>query len=113
MAAIAEDILERKPRTITVLGLLVVTSFTFSYLSTYALSKVLVKADILRPISTESDPRPRWLAITFCVLLGTFGLVGAAARQLSRRHLKRIDLMEGTEDNTPVGVRGLRDSLAP
>jgi hypothetical protein len=110
--AAADDILEPKPNTVVVLGLLTMTSFTFSYLGTYALSKALVRADVLRPWPADSDPRPRWLAVVFCVLLGTFGLVGAAARHLSKRHLKQIDRMsEETGSATPEPT--LRSSLTP
>ena len=109
-----DEALEPKPRTVTVLGVLVMTSFTFSYLGTYAVSKVLVNAEMLRPFSAEADPRPRWLAITFCVLLGSFGLFGAAARVLSRRQLKHIDEMSREAADPATGtVRALRDSLAP
>ena len=105
-----DDILEAKPRTVSVLGVLVITSFTFSYLATYALSKVLVRAEMLRPWPSHTDPRPRWLAVTFCVMLATFGVIGAAARQLSKRHLNRIDEMADGSDGTE---RTLRSSLTP
>src|SRR5688500_2953632 len=107
----ADDILEPKPSTVSVLGLLVVTSFTFSYLGTYALSRVLIQAEMVRPWSGDVDPRPRWLAIMFCVLLGTFGLLGTAARLLSKRHLKRIDQMADAADRS--AERPLRSSLTP
>jgi hypothetical protein len=106
-----DDILEPKPNTVAVLGVLVMTSFAFSYLGTYALSRVLVRAEMLRPWPSDTDPRPRWLAIAFCVLLATFGLVGVAARHLSKRQLKRIDQMA---DGTDGGAeRTLRSSLTP
>src|SRR5688500_4453271 len=83
----------KPPRTVAVLGLLVLTSLTFSYLGTYALSGALVEAEVLRPWSPGHDPRPRWLALSFCVLLAGFGCLASAARHLSRRHLQRIDKM--------------------
>jgi hypothetical protein len=109
----ADDILEPKSSTVTVLGLLIATSFTFSYLGTYALSKAMVKAELLRQWPADSDPRPRWLALMFCVLLGTFGLMGAAARTLSKRHLKQIDEMAEGIGPGAADERPLRSSLTP
>ena len=83
----------KPPRTAVVLGLLVLTSLTFSYLGAYALSGALVEADVLRPWPPGHDPRPGWFAVSFCVLLAGFACVGSAARHLSRRHLQRIDRM--------------------
>ena len=86
-----------KPRTATVLGLLVLTSLTFSYLGSYAVAGALVNADVLRPWPPGADPRPRWLAVGFCVLLACFVCVGGVARCLSRRQLRRIDEMAEEE----------------
>jgi hypothetical protein len=110
---------ETKPRTISVLGLLAMTSLTISYLGSYAVSGAMVQVEMLRPWSADADPRPRWLLTAFCVLMLAFMCVAAAARHVSRRQLKHIDDMgqESAEDAaapTPVNsVRSLRDSLAP
>jgi TRAP-type C4-dicarboxylate transport system permease small subunit len=118
--AAADEMLDgAKPRTVTVLGLLALTSLTFSYLGSYAVAGAMVQAEMLRPWSAEADPRPRWLLTAFCVLMLCFMFLGAAARQLSRRQLKDIDQMVD-EAAAPAGVnpdtssvRSLRDSLAP
>ncbi len=86
-----------KPKTLTVLGLLSLTSLTFSYLGAYAVSGALVKTEVLRPWPPGSDPRPKWLLAGFCVLLLTFTCVGGFVRTLSRRHLARIDDMANDE----------------
>ena len=117
-ATAADDTLEAKPHTATVLGLLALTSVTFSYLGSYAVAGALVQAEMIRPWAADADPRPRWLLTAFCVLMLCFMFVGAAARQLSRRQLK--DIEEMAEEAVPAGaspdtssVRSLRDSLAP
>jgi hypothetical protein len=82
-----------KPNTATVLGLLALTSLTFSYLGAYAVSGALVQAEVLHRWRPDADPRPKWLAVGFCVLLLAFICVGALARHLSRRELRQIDEM--------------------
>ena len=88
-----------KPNTVAVLGLLALTSLTFSYLGAYAVSGALVQAEVLHRWGPDADPRPKWLAVGFCVLLLAFMCVGAVARHLSRRELRQIDEMgdEATE----------------
>ena len=115
----ADEVLEAKPHTATVLGLLALTSLVFSYLGSYAVAGAMVQAEMLRPWAADADPRPRWLLTAFCVLMLCFMFLGAAARQLSRRQLKDIDEMSEGEA-VPAGVnpdtssvRSLRDSLAP
>lgn len=93
MSSETDDIPVAKPKTTTVLGLLVLTSLTFSYLAAYALSGTLVHAEIIRPWPAGADPRPRWLAIGFVLLLVAFVSVAAVVRSLSRRQLREIDEM--------------------
>jgi hypothetical protein len=82
-----------KPRTATVLGLLVLTSLTISYVGAYAVSGALKRAEIIRPWPPGTDPRLRWLLIGFVVLLASFGGIAALVRYLSRRQLRQIDEM--------------------
>lgn len=82
-----------KPRTITVVGLLALTSLTFSYLGAYAVSGALVQTEVMRRWRPDADPRPRWLVMGFCVLLAIFMCAGGLVRFLSRRQLKQIDEM--------------------
>jgi hypothetical protein len=89
----ADDVPAAKPRTGTVLGLLALTSLTFSYLGAYAVSGALVQAEVLRRWHPDADPRPKWLAIGFCLLLTACVSVGAVVRHLSRRQLRQIDEM--------------------
>lgn len=88
-----DELLVRKPRTTTVLGLLALTSLTFSYLGAYAVSGAMVSAEMIRPWPPGSDPRPKWLAIGFGLLLACFLCLGGVARCLSKRQLRRIDEM--------------------
>jgi hypothetical protein len=82
-----------KPNTATVLGLLALTSLTFSYLGAYAVSGALVQAEVLHRWQPGTDPRPKWLVAGFFLLLTAFVGVGGLARFLSRRELKQIDEM--------------------
>jgi hypothetical protein len=82
-----------KPNTATVLGLLALTSLTFSYLGAYAVSGVLVQAEMLHRWQPGSDPRPKWLVAGFVLLLMVFVGIGGLARFLSRRELRHIDEM--------------------
>jgi hypothetical protein len=88
-----DELLVQKPKTTTVLGLLALTSLTFSYLGAYAVSGAMVSAEMIRPWSPGSDPRPKWLAIGFGLLLTCFVCLGGVARCLSKRQLRRIDEM--------------------
>lgn len=82
-----------RPRTWQVLGLLVGAAAVLSFLGSYAVSDVLVKAEVIGRWSVEADPRPRWMAVGFCILLAMFGALGVVARLMSRRQLKAIDAM--------------------
>jgi hypothetical protein len=82
-----------KPKLATVIGLLALTSLTFSYLAAYAVSGALVQAEVLHRWQPGHDPRPKWLVAGFFLLLTAFVGVGGVARFLSRRHLKQIDEM--------------------
>ena len=84
---------EAKPRTVTVLGLLALTSLTLSYLGAYAVSGALVESDVVRRWPPEADPRQAWLASGFCVLLVAFCVIGCAVRFFSQRQLRQIDEM--------------------
>lgn len=91
---------ERRPRTLTVLAVLMAVALVFSWLFAYALADALVSAELLSPWTTSSDPRPRWLLGCFTGLMLLFGSVAATARALSRRQLRRIDAMdEDDEEN--------------
>jgi hypothetical protein len=82
-----------KPSTMTVIGLLALTSLTFSYLGAYAVSGALVRSEVLKHWPADHDPRPRWLALGFFVLLTCFLAVGGLVRFLSKRQLRQIDEM--------------------
>jgi hypothetical protein len=91
-----------RPKTVTVLGLLVGIAAVFSYLGAYAFANALVSAEMLPAWSSGSDPRPRWFAVTFCILLGSFMLIGMIARFISGRQLRTIDDMENAESSDSI-----------
>src|SRR4051794_17837158 len=89
---------ERPPRTLLVLGLLVLMSLTFSYLGTYAITNALVSEHLLQPWSASHDPRPRWFITWFCVLMLVFLCAGEFLRRWGRSDFKAIDDMANAKD---------------
>lgn len=85
------EVRTEKPKTLVVLLLLVGAAAVLSFLGSYALSDVLVQADIVGKWTAGNDPRPRWMLTSFVVLLGGFTLIGMLARQASNSQLRRID----------------------
>lgn len=86
-----------RPRTLTVLGLLVGSAAIISYLAAYALTNALVAADFLSRWQPGHDPRPRRMLIGFTALLAVFGSIAGLVRWTSRRQLRSIDEMEHEE----------------
>jgi hypothetical protein len=87
-----------KPRTLTVLGLLVVTAVTFSYLGAYAVTSALANAEMIPPISRDHDPRLRWALCSFVIIMTVCGIIATVLRLVSRRQFQRIDRMNEGED---------------
>ena len=83
-----------RPKTAQVVGLLAGTALIFSYLASYCLVNALVAAEVMRRWAPGHDPRPKILVGGFVVLMTTFLGIGAAARWVSGRQLRRIDEME-------------------
>jgi uncharacterized RDD family membrane protein YckC len=88
---------QQRPRTITVLVMLVAVAIFFSYLAAFALSSALVSAELITPWAKVDDPRPRWFLIAFLIQLGLFVTIGVIARLASWRQLRSIDAMENAE----------------
>lgn len=84
---------QRPPGTWKALGLLLVAAGTFSYLGAFAATDALAKANVIRPISHEHDPRLRWAGIMFVSILALFLFSGILMRYLSSRQFRRIDQM--------------------
>jgi hypothetical protein len=88
------DVAGPRPRTLTVLGLLVTAALVLSYFVAFPLTNVLRSADVIAaPSSLGPDPRLRLMAVTFASLLGAALLLGMLFRVMSRRQLRRIDEM--------------------
>lgn len=87
-----------KPKTITVLGVLVGASLVLSYLGSYAFTNAMLTAELIKPWAEGSDPRPRWLLISFCGLMTMFLVVAGTFRFLSRRQLRSIDATADATD---------------
>lgn len=86
-----------RPRTWKVLGLLTLVATAFSWLGSYAVANALVGAEVIRPWQPESDPRPKWFLLGFCLLMLGFILLGGFFRFMSQRQLKEIDAMTEEE----------------
>ncbi len=87
-----------RPKTATVVTLLVGAALILSYLAAYAVTNALVAADVISAWPRDRDPRPRWMGVGFFALIGLFTVIGAVVRVMSRRQLHKIDEMETTED---------------
>jgi hypothetical protein len=88
---------EPRPRTVTVLTLLSLAAFVFSYLGSYAAAGALVTAGLMNPWPADQDPRPRNMMLGFFALTAFFTLGAVGFRLLSGRQLRRIDAM--ADDN--------------
>jgi len=89
---------EQPPRTMTVLGLLALTSITFSYLGAYAVSGALVAAQVISPWPRDHDPRFRWLMTGFCILMLIFMSADEFLRRWGKSDFKAIDEMADAAD---------------
>ena len=87
-----------RPKTATVVALLIGAALILSYLAAYAVTNALVAADVMPPWPRDRDPRPRWMGVGFFALIGLFTAMGGVARVMSRRQLHKIDEMETTDD---------------
>ena len=88
---------DEKPRTWTVLMLLVMAAGTFSYLGAYAATDALAKVNVIHPLSREHDPRPALAGVIFGVILTGCLVAAVVMRCLSGRQFKEIDRMNEGE----------------
>jgi hypothetical protein len=89
---------EDRPRTVTVLAVLIAAAAGFSYLGAYAVANALRAADVIT-WPTGTDPRPRWMVFGFTTLLSLFLAASILLRRMSKRQLKRLDdLADDTEE---------------
>jgi hypothetical protein len=87
-----------RPKTGTVLALLVTAALVLSYFVAYPLTNALRAAEVLAPPPAAGyDPRLRWMAVTFVSVLTSFAVAAGAFRLLNRRQMRRIDEMLETE----------------
>ena len=82
-----------RPKTLSVLILLMFAAVTISYLVAYAAPSALVTADVLAPWPSYADPRPRWMFVSFCGLTGSFIVITGLFRLLGRMQSRQIDAM--------------------
>jgi type II secretory pathway component PulM len=94
---------DSRPRTTSVLVLLLGAALIFSYLVSYALTNALVAANLMQHWTPGHDPRPRRMLLGFASLMLSFLAFGAIARWLSKRQLARIDQMEEEEESRGEG----------
>ena len=82
-----------RPKTLSVLILLMFAAVTLSYLIAYAAPGALVSADVLAPWPSYADPRPRWMFVSFAGLMGAFIVITGLFRLLGRIQIRQIDAM--------------------
>ena len=83
-----------RPKTLTVVGMLIAAALILSYLMAYAVTNALVAAEVVSRWPPGSDPRPLRMCLGFIALMTGFTLAASIAQWMSRRQLKRIDEME-------------------
>jgi hypothetical protein len=83
-----------RPKTLTVVGMLIAAALILSYLMAYAVTNALVAAEVVSRWPPGRDPRPMRMCLGFIVLMTAFTLAASLAQWMSRRQLKRIDEME-------------------
>ena len=83
-----------RPKTLTVVAMLIAAALILSYLMAYAVTNALVAAEVVSRWPPGSDPRPLRMCFGFIALMTAFTLVASLAQWMSRRQLKRIDEME-------------------
>lgn len=93
---------EVRPRTITVLAMLIAAAAGFSYLGAYAVANALRAADVIT-WPTDSDPRPRWMVFGFTSLLALFLAMSIIFRRLSRKALSNIDALADQTEEFRIG----------
>lgn len=87
-----------RPRTGVVFVLLILAAASFSYLGAFAIPQALAASNVIHPWAAGHDPRARWMAVTFVVLLACFTGIAALWRMLSSKQLRRIDAIGNTEE---------------
>ena len=83
-----------RPKTLTVVSMLIAAALILSYLMAYAVTNALVAAEVVSRWPPGSDPRPLRMCFGFIAWMTAFTAVAAIAQWMSRRQLKRIDEME-------------------
>jgi hypothetical protein len=83
-----------RPKTSSVLMLLVIAAGLFSYIGAYPMTTALAGADLIAPVTAAHDPRPVWAGSAFVAILALAGFIALVLRFVSRQSLKRIETME-------------------
>ena len=83
-----------RPKTSSVLVLLVLAAGLFSYIGAYPMTTALAGANLIAPITADHDPRPIWAGSAFVAILVLAGFIALLLRFVSRQSLKRIETME-------------------
>jgi hypothetical protein len=84
---------EHRPKTISVLVVLLVTAVVLSYLVGYALPNALVLNNVMAPWPEYDDPRRRWMALSLFTVLTTYMVLWGFFRLLGAVQFRRIDAM--------------------
>ena len=70
-----DPVASTRPRTLSVVTVLMVTAIVLSYLGAWAVPTALVNSNIMEPWPNYDDPRPRWVVMAFIGLLSSFLLL--------------------------------------
>ncbi|MGF1635194.1 MAG: hypothetical protein ACFCVE_15185 [Phycisphaerae bacterium] len=79
-----------RPNGLFVLAVVVLAAGLASYLISYGLADTLIAAELLKP-AVGSDPRPRWLVLTFASVMSAAGFMWLLGRVLAGRQVRKLD----------------------
>ena len=81
----------RLARTLFVLLLLAVAAVAYSYLGAFALTSMLLSADLINHWPLDADPRPRWMLMSLAGMVGTFLLLALFFKWTGWRQMRYLD----------------------
>ena len=84
-----------------ILGLLAGAVALFSYLGAYAISAMLIEAQMVAAWPPEADPRPRWMAGIAAGLTLVLGAVAVLLRASTGKTMDHLGRLE-SQENPPV-----------
>lgn len=102
-----------KPKTFTVLVILLFCVSMLSWLLIYAGTNALIAADMMKPWPAKADPRLEWWGISIVVILALVLVGGRIVPWIITRQASAIDAIADAEDTEPDAVAALAGRSQP